>query len=122
MFTAEWLITSSKVSTILEKQSQVFSKHNLPSTSLQNEAIHAKLNTIFERQSRIRDILNLALTIKLKPQEQMQHVALEKSKIIIMIKTESEASGAISLSRLKKPFKRSSARFNDGTYIMEIQL
>jgi len=122
MFTTEWLITSSKVSTIMEKQGEVFSSHNLPSTSFQNEAIHAKLNTIFERQSRIRDILNLALTIKLKPEEQLQRVSLEKNKVIIAITTASETSGAKSLSKLKKEFKRTSARFEDGSYIMEIQL
>ncbi len=122
MFTTEWLITSSKVSTIIEKQGEVYSNHNLPSTSFQNEAIHAKLNTTFERQSRIRDILNLALTIKLKPEEQMQRVSLEKNKIIIKIKTASEASGTKSLSKLKKEFKRTKARFENGNYIMEIQL
>ncbi len=122
MFVAEWLITSSKVSTVLEKQANVFSSHNLPSTSFQNEAIHAKLNTTFERQSRIRDILNLALTIKLKPQEQLEHVTLEKNKIIIEIKTASEASGAKSLTKLKKEFKRTSESFKNGIYTMEIQL
>ncbi len=122
MFVAEWLITSSKVSTVLEKQANVFSSHNLPSTSFQNEAIHAKLNTTFERQSRIRDILNLALTIKLKPQEQLEHVTLEKNKIIIEIKTASEASGAKSLTKLKKEFKRTSGSFKNGIYTMEIQL
>lgn len=122
MFTTEWLITSSKVSTILEKQNEVFNNHNLPSTFFQNEAIHAKLNTVFERQSRIRDILNLALTIKLKPQEQLEHISLEKSKIVIEIRTASETTGAQSLSKLKKQFKRTTARFEDGIYIMEIQL
>lgn len=122
MFTTEWLITSSKVSSIMEKQGEVFSSHNLPSTSFQNEAIHAKLNTTFERQSRIRDILNLALTIKLKPDEQLQRVALEKNKVIIEIKTASEATGIKSLSKLKKEFKRTNSRFKDGNYIMEIQL
>ncbi len=122
MFTTEWLITSSKVSTIIEKQSEVFSSHNLPSTSFQNEAIHAKLNTTFERQSRIRDILNLALTIKLKPEEQMEHVSLQKNKVTIEIKTASQESGAKSLSKLKKQFKRTSSRFEEGIYIMEIAL
>ncbi len=122
MFVAEWLITSSKVSTVLEKQANVFSSHNLPSTSFQNEAIHAKLNTTFERQSRIRDILNLALTIKLKPQEQLEHVTLEKNKIIIEIKTATEANGAKSLTKLKKEFKRTSESFKNGIYTMEIQL
>ncbi len=122
MFTTEWLITSSKVSSIMEKQSEVFSNHNLPSTSFQNEAIHAKLNTTFERQSRIRDILNLALSIKLKPEEQMQQVTLKKNKIIIEIRTASQESGRKSLSKLQKEFKRTTARFEDGVYIMEIQL
>lgn len=122
MFTSEWLITASQVSAILEKQEEVFSSHNLPSTSFQNEAIYAKLNTTFERQSRIREILNLALTIKLKPQEQMQHVALEKEKIVIEIKTESESSGAAALSKLKKTFKHTNTRFQDGTYTLEVLL
>ncbi len=122
MFTAEWLITSSKVSSLIEKQGEVFSNHNLPSTSFQNEAIHAKLNTTFERQSRIRDIFNLALSIKLKPEEQMQQVSLEKNKIIIKINTVSEEAGSKSLSKLKKQFQRTTARFEDGTYIMEIKL
>lgn len=122
MFASEWLITASKVSTVEQKQSEVFSNHDLPSTSLQNEAIYAKLNTTFERQSRIRDILNLALTIKLLPGEKMEHVALEKSKIIIEISTESEASGTKRLAKLKKEFKRTTTRFKEGIYIMEVQL
>ncbi|MEN8147187.1 MAG: hypothetical protein ABFR02_06185 [Campylobacterota bacterium] len=122
MFTTEWLITSSKVSAIIAKQGEVYSDHNLPSTSFQNEAIHAKLNTIFERQSRIRDILNLALTIKLRPEEQMKQVSLEKNKVVIKISTISEETGTKSLSELKKQFQRTTARFEDGTYIMEIQL
>ncbi len=122
MFTAEWLITSSKVSTLQAKQAAVFSQHNLPSTSIQNEAIQSKLNTIFERQSSIREILNLVLTIKLKPQEQLVHIALEKNKIVIELKTPSEATGEESLSIMKKQFKRTTARFENGIYTMEIQL
>lgn len=122
MFAAEWLITSAKVSAVQEKQAAVFSQHNLPSTSFQNEAIHAELNTVFERQSRIREIVNLALTIKLGKDEQMEQVVLEKNKIIITVKTASESAGAKRLSSLKKRFKRSSARFENGTYSMEIQL
>ena len=122
MFSAEWLITSSKVSTIITKQGEVYSNHNLPATSFQNEAIHAKLNTVFERQSRIRDILNLALTIKLKPEEQMQQVALEKKKVVIVITTASEKSGDKSLAKLKKRFKRTNSRFDNGTYVMEVML
>ena len=122
MFSTEWLITSSKVSTIIAKQGEVYSDHNLPATSFQNEAIHAKLNTVFERQSRIRDILNLALTIKLKPEEQMQQVALEKKKVVIVITTASEESGDKSLAKLKKRFKRTNSRFDNGTYIMEVML
>ena len=122
MFSTEWLITSSKVSTIIAKQGEVYSDHNLPATSFQNEAIHAKLNTVFERQSRIRDILNLALTIKLKPEEQMQQVTLKKNKVIIEITTASEATGAKSLAKLKKRFERTNANFEEGIYTMEIQL
>lgn len=122
MFTTEWLITSSKVSVILEKQSEVFSNHNLPSTSFQNEAIYSKLNTLFERQSRIRDILNLALTIKLNPDEQIQELSLDKNKVTIVIKTSSREQGAKSLAKLKQEFKQVSERFESGTYIMEITL
>ena len=122
MFTTEWLITSSKVTTIMGKKSEVFTNHNLPSTSFQNEAIHAKLNTTFERQSRIRDILNLALSIKLKPEERLEHVTLEKNKVTLEIKTASETTGAKSLSKLKKRFERTNAHFENGIYIMEIQL
>ncbi len=122
MFTTEWLITASQVSAILDKQEEVFSSHNLPATSFQNEAIYAKLNTTFEHQSKIREILNLALTLKLKPQEQILHVALEKNKIVIEIKTESESSGAATLSKLKQTFKSTNTRFQDGTYTMEVLL
>lgn len=122
MFTSEWLITASKVSTILAKQEAVFSEHGLPSTSFQNEAIHAKLNTVFERQSRIREILNLTLAAKLKPGEQLEHIALEKSKIVIEVKCASEAAGAAALAPLKKRFKRTNTRYEDGTYFMEIPL
>ena len=122
MFTTEWLITASKVSALTEKQSEVFSNHHLPATSFQNKAIDAKLNTIFKRQSRIRDILNLALTIKLGAAERMEQVVLEKHKIVIVIKTASLESGNRSLSKLKKRFQRTSARFDNGTYVMEIML
>ena len=122
MFTTEWLITSSKTATIIEKQGEVFSQHNLPSTSFQNEAIHAKLNNTFERQSRIRDILNLALTIKLGPDERVEEIALEKKKVVIVIKTSSEEAGAKRLAKLKKQFKRTSSRFDNGIYIMEVRL
>ncbi|MGB5964815.1 MAG: hypothetical protein WBF77_04000 [Sulfurimonadaceae bacterium] len=122
MFTTEWIITSAKVSAIVEKESEVFAQHKLPATSFQNEAIHAKLNTIFERQARIRDILNLALTVKLKPEEQMQHVTLDKNKIIIEVKAPSQEQGSKSLSKLAKKFKRTSDRYENGIYTMEIQL
>ena len=122
MFATEWLITASKVDNIMEKQAAVFSEHNLQSTFFQNEAIQAKLNAIFERQTRIREIFNLALTIKLKDDEQMQQIVLEKNKIVIAIKTPSEARGQKSLSKLQKRFKRTKTRFDNGTYIMEISI
>jgi len=122
MFTTEWLITSSKVTTLLERQSEVFETHHLPSTFFQNEAIYAKLNNTFERQSRIRDVLNLALSVKLAPNERMEQVLLEKDKIGIVITTDSLESGRKSLAKLKKAFKRTSDRFENGTYVMEVQL
>ncbi len=122
MFTTEWLITASKVSAIIEKQGEVFSNHNLPATSFQNEAIHAKLNTTFERQSRIRDIVNLVLTLKLKPEEQLERIAMERNRMIIELRTESEATGSKTLSSLKREFKRTDGRFENGIYTMEIQL
>jgi len=122
MFATEWLITSSKVAAIIEKQGDVFSHYNLPSTSFQNEAIHAKLNNTFERQSRIRDVLNLALTIKLGEDERLEEVALEKNKIVIVIKTVSEASGKKRLTKIEKRFKHTTSRFDNGTYVMEVRL
>lgn len=122
MFTTEWLITASKVTAIMEKQGEVFSSHNLPATSFQNEAIHAKLNTTFERQSRIRDIVNLVLTLKLKPEEQLQQIALEQNRMIIELRTASEATGTKTLSSLKREFKHTDGRFENGIYTMEIKL
>lgn len=122
MFGAEWLITGAKVSAIVQKESEVFARHKLPATTFQNEAIHAKLNTIFERQTRIRDILNLALSAKLKPEEQMQRIALEKEKVIIEIKSVSQEAGSQSLSTLAKEFKPAKERYENGIYTMEIHL
>lgn len=122
MFAIEWMITSSKVTHILQRQEAVFNEHHLQATSFQNEAIYSKLNNVFERQARIRDILNLALTIKLQPKEQLERISLEKRKIVIVIKTPTEEQGETSLSKLKKHFKRTQSRFSNGTYVMEIQL
>ena len=122
MFTTEWMITASKTSAIIQQQTEVYSNHKLPATSFQNEAIHSKLNSTFERQSRIRDILNLALSIKLKPEERMEQISLEKRKIVIVIKTESKASGQKSLSKLTKRFKKNTARFDNGMYVLEVTL
>ena len=122
MFGAEWLITSSKVSTIMQKQERVFSDHHLQSTFFQNEAIFAKLNNTFDRQTRIRDIMNLALTLKLRPEERFERIALEKRKVVLVIKTPSKAQGEKSLSKLKKRFQRTSGRFDNGIYVMEIMI
>jgi len=122
MFTTEWLITASKTAAIMQKQAEVFSHYNLQATSFQNEAVYAKLNNTFERQSRIRDILNLALTIKLGTDERVEEIALEKRKVVIVIKTATESSGAKRLAKLKKRFKRTSSRFDNGIYVMEVQL
>ncbi len=122
MFATEWLITSSKVTSIMQKQERVFSEHHLQSTFFQNEAIYAKLNNTFDRQTRIRDIMNLALTLKLRPEERFEHIALEKRKIVLVIKTPSKAQGDKSLSKLKKRFHRTTARFDNGTYVMEIMI
>ena len=122
MFGAEWLITGAKVSTIVQKESEVFTRHKLPATSFQNEAIYTKLNTIFERQTRIRDILNLALSAKLQPGDQIQRIALEKEKVSIEIKTPSQEAGARSLSELVNEFKPAKERYENGIYTMEIAL
>jgi len=122
MFGTEWMITGAKVSAIAEKESEVYASHNLPATSFQNEAIYARLNATFERQSRIRDILNLALTIELKPEEQIVHLALEKEKVIIRIKTTSSEQGAQRLSKISKQFKQTSDRYENGIYTMEAAL
>ena len=122
MFTTEWLITSSKVTAIVEKQSEVFEHYNLQATSFQNEAVHAKLNNTFDRQTRIRDILNLALTIKLGIDERVEEIALEKNKVVIVIKTATEDTGTKRLAKLKKRFQRTTSRFDNGIYVMEVRL
>jgi hypothetical protein len=122
MFAVEWMITHAKVSAITEKESEVFAQHNLPATSFQNEAIHAKLNTIFERQTRIRDIINSALTVELAPDEKIVRLALDKNKIVIEMKTASKEQGEKSLSEITKQFSAKSLRYENGIYSMEIQL
>jgi len=122
MFSAEWLITSAKASAIKEKESHVFAEHKLPATTFQNEAIHAKLSTTFERQLRIRSIVEIALDIKLAPEEQIERLALEKNKVVIEIKSASLEAGAKRLSRLSKEFKETTDRYANGIYTMEIRL
>ncbi len=122
MFAVEWMITGAKVSAMIQKESEVFAQHNLPATSFQNEAIHAKLNTIFERQTRIRDIVNSALTAELAADEKIEQLALDKNKIVIEIRTASKEQGEKSLSKIIKQFKGKSLRFENGIYTMEIQL
>ena len=122
LFATEWIITSSKVSTVLQKQGKIFETYSLAATSFQNEAIQAKLNNIFIRQSRIRDIFNQALSIKLPKDMFMQEVVLEKNKVVIVISTPTKEAGDRALSKLKKSFKQIKTRFDNGTYIMEVAL
>ncbi len=42
--------------------------------------------------------------------------------MIIELRTESEATGSKTLSSLKREFKRTDGRFENGIYTMEIQL
>lgn len=122
LFTLQWVITASKSSALEEELSVVFSKHDLPSTILQNEAVLSKLRQRYERQIEIRKIVMAALGLKLLDAETLELLDVAENRLSVRVKTASAARAKSIAEQLKKQNQDLKQSFADGELKMEVAL
>jgi hypothetical protein len=103
----EYLITLQKTSEVLELKSELFAKHKLKPTMLQNKSMLKKYETIHEKQTKFREYTSYLLSLRLQGAEKLAKLTLKEKTL------DAEFSGAteITLSRIQNTLKSKKVKF-----------
>ena len=118
----EYFITTSKTQEIATQNSELFAKHNLKATTMQNRSMLKKYKAIHEKQTKIREYSGYILGLRLKKDERLSLLSL-KNRVLIAdftgVKKEDEKKISNTLRSKKVPHKSS---YKDGKLHVEMSL
>ncbi|NOR57770.1 MAG: hypothetical protein GQ474_04530 [Sulfurimonas sp.] len=103
----EYLITLQKTSEVLELKSELFAKHKLKPTMLQNKSMLKKYETIHDKQTKFRQYTSYLLSLRLQGTEKLSKLTLKDKTL------DAEFSGAseVTLSRIQNTLKSKKVKF-----------
>lgn len=79
----EFLIVMHKISTTESLQEELFAKNNLQPTMMQNRALLKEYSTIYEKQTKFREVLGVVLSIPLQNTQKISELNLKGNKFTV---------------------------------------
>ena len=103
----EYLITLQKTSEVTQLKDELFAKHKLKPTMLQNKSMLKKYKTIHEKQTKLREYTSYLLSLRLQGNEKLAKLSLKDKTL------DAEFSGAseVTLSRIQNIMKSKKVKF-----------
>ncbi len=118
----EYFITLQKISTTTESRDELFAKHGLKSTMMQNRSLLSEYKTIHKRQTNFRDSVGYILSLKLKKEQSLSQLTLKNKKLIAAFDGVKKGSEASIEKMLKSKKLKFISNFKDDTWYVEIEL
>ncbi|MEN4045219.1 hypothetical protein [Sulfurimonas sp. NWX367] len=116
----EWLITMDKAATLEDQRSAVFAKYNLKPTMMQNQAIHAELNKIYEKQMKLREYIGYFLKMHLAKNEKISYIGFDSKVLTVIIKGVTQSKKII--EALKRKGIHAKTQLKNSVLTLEITL
>lgn len=118
----EYLITLHKKGQIESAKEALFEQHSLKPTMMQNEALLKKYSTIFQKQSDLRQALDLLTNMKHSKEIGIEEISFKNAKLHFVLRGVSKESE----TSIKKEFESKkfavSAKFKDSLWHVEVSL
>ncbi len=122
LITAEYFITSYKISEMTQLKDELFSKYNLKSTMMQNSAILKKYDTLYTNQIKLRETLALLLALKLTPSQELTKVNFKNNTLQADFSGIAEGTETNILKTLQEQNINFKSFFKDKSWHVEISL
>lgn len=119
---SELFITQQKLTSLTNKQEQIFTKYHLKPTMFQNKSLLKQYQKIYTKQTKIREDIAQILAIRLKKGQSLTNISFEGKKIIAVFEHLDNQTQQHIKQKLKTkhiPFKIS---HNNKTFTVEITL
>jgi len=78
----EYFITAQKTSNVVDMKDELFAKHSLKSTMMQNRALLKKYDKLHKRQTKIRESVSHILALRLSKNEKLTLLSLKNKTIV----------------------------------------
>ena len=118
----EYFITLQKISTTTELRDELFAKHGLKSTMMQNRSMLSEYKTIHKRQTNLRDSVAYILSLSLPNEQKLLQLTLKGKKLIAAFSGVKKGSEASIEKVLKSKKLKFVSNFKDKSWYVEIEL
>lgn len=118
----EIFVASSKKSSVLALQEELFSKYKLQSTVFQNQSTKSKYNTIYKTQTKLREYMSSFLTMKLKPTQKITLIEYKNRVLQVTVLNVSKASEKSITSQLDAKEIKYKVSYKDDSMKVEIKI
>ena len=118
----EYFITVQKISTTTELKDELFSKHGLKSTMIQNRSMLNEYKTIHKRQSNLREYSSYILSMSLVKQQRLLQLSMKGKKLIAAFSGVEKGDEASLQKYLKSKKLQFTSNFKDKSWYVEIEL
>jgi len=116
----ELFITSQKTVKILDAKDEIFSKYHLPSTMMQNHSTQKKYNTIYKRQTKLREYISYFLALRLQKSQKIKLVEYKENSLRVTIENVLKGKERAILSQLDAKKLNYKTSFKNGTMRVEV--
>ena len=118
----EYFITLQKTSATSELRDELFAKHGLKLTMMQNRAMLSEYKTLHKRQTNFRDSTAYILSLKLKKEQKLSHLILKDKKLIAVFSGIKKGNELSIEKVLQSKNLKFNASFKDKSWHVEIEL
>lgn len=122
LFALEWLMVGSKNTQIEAKQQALFEQYDLKPTKLQNEAVLNRLETLYGKQAKIRDVAGSLLRTQLQGDERVTDLSIGQEKAVVLFEKIDQKRARQLEAELRQSGLQPVTGFEKGMWKVEVAL
>jgi hypothetical protein len=122
LFGMEWAVVSAKTGELEQERARLFERYDLPSTTIQNEAILKRLEQRYTEQSALRGTTAKLLALQLQEGEQMTRYEYDGTHLNVTFAIPSQNRANAVAARLKREGLEFTHTFGDQNLRLEFSL
>lgn len=116
----EWFITLNKATHIADQRNAIFTKYGLKPTMMQNSAIDAQLQKIYEKQMKLRKYIETFLKLHLAKDEKISYIGFDSKVLTVIIEGVTESKKIVQALKSKGIYPK--AELKNSVLTLEVTL